>query len=36
MPGGVDVLELLRTAFDLALAMCGCHNVDEITRDLIA
>jgi 4-hydroxymandelate oxidase len=30
------VLELLRTEFDLALAMCGCHNVDEITRDLIA
>jgi len=30
------VLELLRTEFDLALAMCGCHNVAEITRDLIA
>jgi len=30
------VLELLRTEFDLALAMCGCHGVAEITRDLIA
>jgi len=30
------VLELLRTEFDLALAMCGCHNVAEITHDLIA
>jgi 4-hydroxymandelate oxidase len=30
------VLELLRTEFDLALAMCGCHNVSEITHDLIA
>ena len=29
------VLELLRTEFDLALAMCGCHNVSEITHDLI-
>jgi 4-hydroxymandelate oxidase len=27
------VLELLRTEFDLAMAMCGCH---EITHDLIA
>ncbi len=30
------VLELLRTEFNLALAMCGCHNVAEIARDLIA
>jgi 4-hydroxymandelate oxidase len=30
------VLELLRTEFDLAMAMCGCHNVAEITHDLIA
>jgi isopentenyl diphosphate isomerase/L-lactate dehydrogenase-like FMN-dependent dehydrogenase len=30
------VLELLRTEFDLALAMCGCQNVAEITHDLIA
>jgi 4-hydroxymandelate oxidase len=30
------VLELLRTEFDLALAMCGCHNVTEIAHDLIA
>ena len=30
------VLELLRSEFDLALALCGCRNVAEITRDLIA
>jgi 4-hydroxymandelate oxidase len=29
------VLELLRTEFDLAMALCGCRNVGEITRDLI-
>jgi len=29
------VLELLRTEFDLALALCGCRNVAEITCDLI-
>jgi len=34
--GARHVLELLRTEFDLALAMCGCHNVGEITPDLIA
>src|SRR5262249_9305850 len=28
-------LELLRTAFDLALALCGCRNVAEITPDLL-
>jgi len=26
---------LLRSEFDLALALCGCRNVAEITRDLI-
>ncbi len=30
------VLELLRTELDLALALCGCHNIAEVTRDLIA
>lgn len=29
------VLELLRTEFDSAMALCGCRNVAEITRDLI-
>jgi 4-hydroxymandelate oxidase len=29
------VLELLRNEFDLAMALCGCRNVAEITRDLI-
>jgi 4-hydroxymandelate oxidase len=29
------VLELLRAEFDLAMALCGCRNVAEITRDLI-
>jgi 4-hydroxymandelate oxidase len=29
------VLELLRTEFDLAMALCGCRTVAEITRDLI-
>jgi isopentenyl diphosphate isomerase/L-lactate dehydrogenase-like FMN-dependent dehydrogenase len=29
------VLELLRTEFDLAIALCGCRNVAEITRDVI-
>lgn len=34
--GARHVLELLRTEFDLALAMCGCRNVGAITQDLIA
>jgi len=34
--GARHVLELLHTEFDLALAMCGCHNVAEVTQDLIA
>ena len=29
------VLELLRNEFDLAMALCGCRTVGEITRDLI-
>jgi 4-hydroxymandelate oxidase len=29
------VLELLHTEFDLAMALCGCRSVAEITRDLI-
>jgi (S)-2-hydroxy-acid oxidase len=29
------VLELLRSEFDLAMALCGCRSVAEITRDLI-
>lgn len=35
--GGVrHVLELLRGELDLAMALCGCRSVGEITRDLIA
>lgn len=30
-----NVLELLRTEFDSAMALCGCRNVAEITCDLI-
>ena len=30
------VLELIHTEFDHAMALCGCRNVHEITRDLIA
>ncbi len=30
------VLEILRDEFDLAMALCGCRNVHEITRDVIA
>ncbi len=29
------VLDLLLAEFDMALALCGCHDVSEITRDLI-
>ena len=34
--GVVDVLSLLRDEIDLAMCLCGCRNVSEITRDLIA
>jgi len=34
--GVCRVLELLHTEFDQTMALCGCRNVDEITRDLIA
>ncbi len=30
-----QVLDLLLTEFDLAMALCGCNSVDEITPDLI-
>jgi 4-hydroxymandelate oxidase len=34
---GVErVLEILRDEFDLAMALSGCCNLDEITNDLIA
>lgn len=29
------VLEILRDEFDLTMALCGCRNVAEITRDLL-
>ena len=34
--GVVGVLSLLRDEIDLAMALCGCPNVSEITRDLVA
>lgn len=34
--GLVDVMTLLRDEIDLAMALCGCRDVSEITRDLIA
>ncbi|MGH7710407.1 MAG: alpha-hydroxy acid oxidase [Gemmatimonadaceae bacterium] len=34
--GVVDALTLLRDEIDLAMALCGCRSVSEITRDLIA
>lgn len=33
--GAQHVLELLRDEFDLAMALAGCRNVDEITADLL-
>lgn len=33
--GVVRVFEILRKEFDLAMALCGCTNTDEITKDLI-
>lgn len=34
--GVVDALSLLREEIDLAMALCGCRSIAEITRDLIA
>ena len=34
--GVCRVLELLHAEFDQAMGLCGCRNVGEITRDLIA
>ncbi len=34
--GVSDVLSLLRSEFELAMALAGCRSVAEITRDLIA
>ncbi|HJU74014.1 MAG TPA: alpha-hydroxy acid oxidase [Gemmatimonadaceae bacterium] len=34
--GVVDALTILRDEFDLAMALCGCRSVSEITGDLIA
>lgn len=34
--GVTHALELLRSEFDLALALCGCCNVAGITQDLVA
>lgn len=33
--GVAEVLEMLRTEFDLAMALCGACDVSEITRDLV-
>jgi 4-hydroxymandelate oxidase len=34
--GARRVLELLRAEVDLAMALCGCPSVDDISRDLVA
>jgi 4-hydroxymandelate oxidase len=34
--GVLHMLSLLRDEFDLAMALCGCRDVSEVTRDLIA
>ena len=34
--GVAEVLALLAAEFDQAMALCGCRDVSEITRDLIA
>jgi 4-hydroxymandelate oxidase len=34
--GVADVLSLLRDEFDLAMALCGCRSVTEITSYLLA
>jgi len=34
--GVTDVLNLLRNELELAMALCGCRSVAEITRDLVA
>ena len=33
--GVAQVLEILRTELDLAMALCGCPSVDDIGRDLV-
>jgi 4-hydroxymandelate oxidase len=33
--GVARVLELLRSEFDAAMALCGCASVDRVTRDLV-
>ncbi|MBT5390180.1 MAG: alpha-hydroxy-acid oxidizing protein [Alphaproteobacteria bacterium] len=33
--GVCEVLKLLITEFEQAMILCGCQNVDEITRDLV-
>jgi isopentenyl diphosphate isomerase/L-lactate dehydrogenase-like FMN-dependent dehydrogenase len=33
--GVADVLTLLRDEFDVAMALCGCRSVNEITPDLV-
>ena len=34
--GVAGVLAMLRRELDLAMALCGCANVESMTRDLIA
>ena len=34
--GAKKVLQILKKEFDLAMALCGCRNVKEINKDLIA
>ena len=33
--GAARVLELLRAEIDLAMALAGCANIEDVTRDLL-
>jgi len=33
--GVSHVLEILRKEFDLAMALCGCAKIDDISGDLV-
>ena len=33
--GVLQVLEMLRSELDRALALCGCHSLTEVTPDLV-
>jgi 4-hydroxymandelate oxidase len=33
--GAYAIMDILRTEFDLSLALCGCHNVAELSPDIL-